>query len=225
MTHRRVDLDKLRVALRRMKRGSLLIVAERAIELVPKTKLHALVGDMIRLDDLAQSKNRSPAALLDEVRKFHSASLSGEYYDSFDVNSSNFMELSEGTEAHIAEFDRLLSKCIDAVAKGPRKPVREALELLFALLRKIDTDPDDIVFFADEGGSWQYGVHWHSALTAYFQCLAEDAPAKEFSREVGRAIADFADYDRPKLLSAARSFANAEQQAALRRKPDLRRRR
>jgi hypothetical protein len=45
-----VDIEKLHVALRRLGRGHLLMVAERAIEMVPKAKLLALVGDMVRLD-------------------------------------------------------------------------------------------------------------------------------------------------------------------------------
>jgi hypothetical protein len=150
-----VDLEKLRVALRRMSRGNLLMVAERAIEIVPRAKLGALV-DMVRLDQLAEGK-RGAAPLLDEVRKVHDASLRGEYYDSFDVNSKNFMDKSEGTEAFIAEFHRLIGKCVRTAARGPHAPVREAFELLFALLRRIDEDPDSVVFFADEAGSWQVG--------------------------------------------------------------------
>jgi hypothetical protein len=56
--------------------------------------------------------------LLEEVRKFHAASLRGDYYDGFDVNSRNFMAKSEGTEVFIAEFAQFLGKCIRAVEKG-----------------------------------------------------------------------------------------------------------
>ncbi len=41
MSRGAVDLDKLRGALRRMSRGNLLMVAERAIEIVPRAKLTA----------------------------------------------------------------------------------------------------------------------------------------------------------------------------------------
>ena len=218
MSRGAVDVDKLRVALRRMSRGNLLMVAERAIEIVPRTKLGALVGDMVRLDQLADGK-RGAAPLLDEVRKFHEASLRGENYDSFDVNSKNFMDKSEGTETFIAEFDRLSGKCVRAAGKGPHAPVREAFELLFALLRRIDEDADSVVFFADEAGSWQVGVDWRDVLPAYFRCLAEGTPGEDFAREVDRSISDFADYERPRHLTAARRVANAEQKAALRRLP------
>lgn len=97
--------------------------------------------------------------------------------------------------------------------------MRDAFELLLALLRRIDEDSDNIVFFADEGGAWQVGVNWSAALSAYFQCLADGSSGDEFAREVDRAIEDFADYERPKHMAAARRVANAEQKAALRRLP------
>jgi hypothetical protein len=97
-----VDTEKLRVALRRMTRGRLLIVAERALEIVPRAKLRQLVGDMVRIEELTEG-NPSSASLLDEVKKFHEASVRHEYYDSFSVNSKNYMEKSKGTEAFLAE--------------------------------------------------------------------------------------------------------------------------
>ena len=157
--------------------------------------------------------------LLDEVRKFHQVSLRGEYYDSFNVNSKNFMEKSERTEAFIAEFNRLVGKCVRATEKGPLCPVREAFEMLFALLRRIDEDPDSVVFFADEAGSYQVGVDWREALPAYFHCLADGVSSEDFARKVDRVITDFADYERSRHLTAARRVASAEQKAALRRLP------
>jgi len=129
------------------------------------------------------------------------------------------VQKSEGTDAFIAELGRLIANCICAAAKGPRAPVRKAFDLLFALLRRIDEDPDKVVFFADEAGSWQVGVDWRAVLPAYFRCVAEGTAGEEFAREVDRAITDFADYERPTLLAAARRIANVEQKAALRRLP------
>lgn len=215
MTRGAIDLDKLRVALRRMSRGDLLIVAERAAELVSRTRLKILVGDRVRLEDLTGFDSDTPL-LLDEVRKLHAAALHGEYYESFDVDSKNFMRKSNGTEAFIAEFDRLLRECVRAAEKKPLAPVRQAFDLLFGLLRQIDQGHDDVIFFADEAGSWQVGVEWRSALPAYFRCLASGASAEEYAREVDRTISNFANYERPRHMAAARRFASADQRAALR---------
>jgi hypothetical protein len=90
-------------------------------------------------------------------------------------------------------------------------PTRATRALLFALLRRIDEDCDSVVFFADEGGSWQVGADWREVLPAYFRCLAEGASGDEFAREVDRPITDFADYDRRHQLTAARRVASVEQ--------------
>jgi hypothetical protein len=213
-----VDLGRLRAALRRMSRGDLLIVAERAAEFVPKARLRALVDDLVRLEELTGTNPDAPS-LLGEVREFHAAALRGEYYESFDVNSKNFREKSKGTQAFIAEFARLLRDCTRAAARAPRGPVREAFDLLFGLLRHIDECHDDVIFFADEAGSWQVGVDWRSTLPACFRCLADGASAEEYAREVDRIISTFADHDRPWHLAAAGRVANAEQRAALGRLP------
>jgi hypothetical protein len=218
MSRGAVDLDKLRVALRRMSRGNLLMVAERAIEIVPRAKLGALVGDMVRLDQLAEGK-RGAAPLLDEVRKFHEASLRGEYYDSFGVNSKNFMDKSEG---HRGVYRRVrtagrqvrLRRREGAAASGARgfrvvlraaSPHRRGSRQRRLLRRRAG-------LVAGRRGL-------AAALPAYFRCLADGSSSEEFAREVDRAISDFADYERPRHLAAARRVGNAEQKAALRRLP------
>jgi len=215
MTGRASDLDKLRTKLRALRRGDLLIIAERAAELVPRAKLEALLGDLVQVDAF-ESTTPKQTPLLKEVQKFHAASLGGRYFESFCVDSRNFMERSVGTDAFIAEFDRLLGKCVRAADTAPRNVVREAFELLFGLLRHIDEAHDDVIFFADEAGSWQVGIDWRAVFPAYFRCLADTAVAEEFARTVDQAIRDFADYERPHHLKAARKVASAAQQAALR---------
>ncbi len=105
---------------------------------------------------------------------------------------------------------------VRAADTGPPGAVRGAFELLFGLLRHIDEAPDDVIFFADEAGSWQVGVDWRTVFPAYFRCLAETATDDEFAKTVDRAIADFADHERPRHLAAARKVASATQRAALR---------
>ena len=136
------------------------------------------------------------------MRKFYKAGLQGRYYESLDVNSKNFMEISEDTEGFIIEFNDLTGKCVHATENEPRHPGCKAFELLLGLLRRIDKG-DDVTYFADEGGSYQVGVNWCVALPPYFQCLATTAP-EDFAREVDRDIKDFAEYERPRHLIAAR---------------------
>jgi hypothetical protein len=213
-----VDREKLRDALRQMRRGYLLKVAERAIDLVSSETLEALVGDFMQVPRLAEGQP-GEASLPDEVNEFSEESLRGDYFDSFDVNSKNCMDLSQGTDAFIAEFDRLIRRCLGTAAGGSFTTAREAFERLFALLRRIDEDPDSIVFFADEAGSWQIPVDWRAVLPVYFRCLAEGTSGAAFARAVDGVVTDFCHYQRPHQLAAAESVANAEQMAALQRLP------
>jgi hypothetical protein len=190
MNRRPTDLKAMRRALRALPRGNLLIIAERATELLPKGKLKALLAD--------------------------AAGLGGEYYEEFDVHSKNVSEKSKGTDAFIAEFDRLTRQCIRAAKTAPQLAVREAIELLLDLLRQIDKGNDEIIFFADDGGSWDIGVDWGTVFPAYFRCLAETASAEVFAQVVDQVIMDFADYQRPQHWRTAHRVADVAQKAALR---------
>jgi hypothetical protein len=203
-----VDLAALRLALRQMPRGNILMIAERAIELLPEEALAILLRDFVQVP-----------RLLDQVRTFHDASLSGNYYESYAVNSKNDMDHSSGTDAFIAEFDRLIGMCLRAAAECAHTTAVDAFELLFAVLRRIDEDADSVVFFADEAGSWQIPVEWETVLPSYFQCLADGTSAENFASKVDGVIADHCRHRQPQLLAAAQRVANAEQQAALQRLP------
>jgi hypothetical protein len=90
-----------------------------------------------------------------------------------------------------------------------------AFEVLFSLLRYIDEGNDDVLFFADEGGSWSVGVEWARALPAYFRCLAQSASAEDFALCVTRVVADFVEHDRARYMAQGSHVATAEQRASL----------
>jgi hypothetical protein len=190
MKRRPTDLQELCRALRRLPRGNLLIIAERAAELVAPSKLETLLGSFVALKDFAQTTT-VPVSILGEVHQFHAEVMSGEYYESFDVNSKNSTQLSKGTQAFVAEFDRLARRCVRATKTEPRAAVRQAFELLFDLLGKIDQCEDEILFFADEGGSWVIGVNWRAVLPAYFRCVAETVDAAEYVLLVDQVITKY----------------------------------
>jgi len=204
----------VRLTLQTLSRGNLLIIAERAAELVPPAELERLLGDFVDVDALATAT--AAPSLLDEVVGFHARSLAGEHYEDFAVNVGAGAEQSKGTDAFMAEFDRLLAKCIRESETGSRPLVLQAFELPFALLRHIDACHDDAIFFADEGGSWQIGVNWRTALPAYFRCLAETVSSEQFAQAVDQAIADCAGHDRAHYLAEVSRFTPPAQQEALR---------
>lgn len=207
-----IDPDKLRARLRRLPNDALLALLYRAIDLMPKSRLPALIEGYVSPADLRA--DHAASALIDAAREFSRASLRGDYYEDFAVHSKNCTQMSTGTAGWIAECERLLDRCVAAARKTPGAEPREIFEIIFALLRRIDECHDDVVFFADEGGSWQVGVDWRKVLPAYFACLAKTAEPEEYARAATALIGDFVDHDRDRYLREARSAATPPQREA-----------
>ena len=215
MPRRQIDPQKLRVFIRSLRKDDLLLLLDRAIGLVPRTKLPELVDG---LADPTQFQPEGPSGvdLLRAVKRFQEASERGDYYEDFDVNSKNSMEMSRGSETWIAVCERLFDRCTEQVARGRHAEMREAFELLFGLLRRIDEDTDDILFFADEGGSWLVAVAWEKVLPAWFECLAPATNPEEYAQAAVGVIDEFDDFHRKRHLRDARRVASPAQKEALR---------
>lgn len=214
---RPIDHEKLRAMLRRIGDEYIFYMLDDAIEQLPPTKLAKIVGRYIRLDQVSLDEG-APAArrsLLEEVTAFVEVSRRGGYYVDFDVSSKNCTETSTGTRAFIADCRRLLERCMATARKRDRTGARESFELLFALLRHIDEGHDDVVFFADEGGSSEVCVDWGSAFSAWFRCLAPSATPEEFADAVVEQIDALDRVARNAHLANARKLGTPAQQRAL----------
>ena len=211
-----IDREKLRTAIRRLGNDSIFQMLDDAIELLPPAKLHKLAkkhldGERLRPD----ADGAVEASLLTDVRRFEKASLAGDYYEAFGVNSKNCMEKSAGTSAWIATFHRLLDRCVIEARKVNPVEVREAMDLLFGLLNHISECLDDVIFFADEGGSWQVGVDWAKVLPVWFRVLSATAEPLEYAERVMDLLSRRYSYGRDRMLVIARRTATAEQRKAL----------
>jgi hypothetical protein len=170
----------------------------------------ALAGREAAVAGCAGAKN-----LLADVRAFDTASRAGKCYESFNVNSKNFMDKTTGTRAFIADCNRLLDRCGAQAPKGDAAEIREAIEIILGLVRYIDECNDDVIFFADEAGSWQVGVDWAKVLPAHFSCGSRTMDPEEYARRVVEVVDEF-DKHCGKHLATARRFASASQRKALR---------
>ena len=152
MARPKIDRDKLRAQLRRLRKDALLEILDSAVDLVPASRLAGLVEGHVDLSTLAPEGRRA-GALLRAVRTFCESSLRGDYHEAFNVDSKNFTRMSKGTRTWIAECERFFESCVDAARTQQRRDeARQALEVLFDLLKHVDECHDDVVFFASEGG-------------------------------------------------------------------------
>jgi hypothetical protein len=153
--------------------------------------------------------------LLSDVKAFKKASLAGEYFESFNVNSKNCMEKSTGTRAWIADCHRLLDRCAAQERKGDPADVRQAFETIFKLLDHIDECLDDVIFFADEAGSWQVGVDWNKILPPWLRALSATAEPEEYTERITALLERHYSYGSGKMLAIARRTATPLQRMAL----------
>jgi hypothetical protein len=154
-------------------------------------------------------------SLLTEVKRFEKASLAGDYYESFFVDSKNYTQQSAGTRAWIAEHLRLLDRCVTGAKHGSAAEVRQAMDILFGLLNHIDECNDDVIFFADEGGSWQVGVDWAKVLPVWFKVLSATAEPEEYAAQITSLLSRHYSYGRDKILPTALRTATPDQRKAL----------
>ncbi len=210
-----IDISLLRESIRtELEIEELLSLLDRAIELIPQERLPELIEgffdpDLLSVDQLSEHP------LLEDVLDFHSDSLAGLYYDDFEVNSKNFLNLSRGTINWIAEYKRLLNRCIQESSQGEPDQIRQAFDLLFNLLDKVDECRDDIIFFADEAGAWQVGVEWDELLPCYFKVLAAVAQPQEYAECAIKIVKSHANYNSDNYFKLALEVAKRPQQKVL----------
>lgn len=209
-----LDRDRIKVAVRRLKREQLLDVLDRALNVVPQDDLEALIQGFARRDDLLKAGD-DPGSQLAEVKAFRDASLRGDNWQEFAVNSKNYMEKSLGTQAWLEECYRILRRIAKLAAGLPAIAAREAFEGLFDLMRRVD-ESDEILFFAEEGGSWMVGVDWREILPSYFGCLAKTSSPEEHALAVRKVLNEHGTVDSAGMIEAARAVATSEQRDALR---------
>lgn len=170
------DLAKVRAYLRKMPQEYIFAMLDEAVGMLTTAKLDLLVRRYISAEgvkkEVLPSKPRPPLRAL--VRDFVERSRRGDYFESFHVNSKNCTEQSNATSAWIADCNRLLDRCVArAKVKRGRAEALEALESLFDVVDLAASGERDVVFFADEGGLWSFGIDWDAVIAAWAICVAE----------------------------------------------------
>lgn len=169
------DLAKLRAYLRKMPHQYLFAMLDEAVGLLPKAKLDQLVRRYVSPAHMQKEgpESKPRPALRAEVGDFVERSRRGDYFESFRVNSKNCTEQSNGTTAWIADCNRLLDRCVArAKVKRGRSEALEAIESLFDIIDLAASCELNVVFFADEGGLWSFGIDWTAVIEAWVTCAA-----------------------------------------------------
>ena len=92
------------------------------------------------------------------------------------------------------------------------KPIQIDRDKLRAEVRKLRSD---VIFFADEGGSWQVGVDWARVLPVWFRVLSATAEPEEYAERITALLSCHYSYGCDKMLAIARRTATTHQRKAL----------
>lgn len=117
--------------------------------------------------------NKSPNGgnkLLKSVNKFRDASLNGEYYAPFDINSKNYMDVPEETDMWFEQLGDLLTDSTHLSNHGDHINAVKCFEILYMLMEKIDRGEE--IVFADELGMWMLPINEEPCINAYFKSAA-----------------------------------------------------
>lgn len=117
-----IDLSKLRRRLRAQRKDAIFAMLDDALGLLSPVDLEQLIAPYVVLDELRVEETaprvNTPSCVRIAVERFVEASRRGDYFETFNVNSKNCTELSNGTVAWIAEIGRMLEQC---VASSPQR--------------------------------------------------------------------------------------------------------
>jgi hypothetical protein len=209
----KLDREKIRTAVRKLGDESVFYMLSEALDLLPQTKLLKLVRRYLDPSRL-QPDGKPKGTLLADVKAFQKAGLGGEYYESFNVNSKNCTVISKGTRAWISDCHRLLDRCVRQAKKGNQAEVCQSFDIIFELLDHIDECREDVIFFADEAGSWQVGVDWEKVLPAWFKALSATVGPKEYAGRIIGLLDRHYHYRRNPMLAVAQKVATPAQRKA-----------
>src|SRR5665213_2122685 len=176
--------------LQRTDRKDLLVMLARALRSVPLGNLESIFSDYAHPHEIGDVDPHVPKPLLEAVREFTEAALRGEFYVGALRKTPDPSGASHDFEA---QLDLLFDRCVAEAPTTDPSAIRTAYELLFNLLREIDKFEKDILFFADEGGIWQFGINWQRVLPPYIHCLAKTIEPDEFKRRAEGVIEEFVD--------------------------------
>jgi hypothetical protein len=89
-----------------------------------------------------------------------------------------------------------------------------AFDTIFGLLDHVDECREDVVFFADEAGSWQVGVDWDKVLPPWFRVLSSTAEPQEYVRRITDLLNHHCKHKSEKMLAVAYETAKPAQRKA-----------
>ncbi len=152
--------------------------------------------------------------LLAAIEQFHKNSFSGYYYEPFDINSKNFSDIPEETEAWFDEISDYLEDSSRLTDQHDHEMAVQCFKLLHELIDKME-DGEEIVF-ADEYGTWMITGDEKRFVRSYLTSLSATSTPEEYAIGAIPLIKrDSYESFHNKVYSTALKIAREEQKVQL----------
>ena len=152
--------------------------------------------------------------LLSAIDTFYQASLAGVYYAPFNINSRNFSDIPEETDAWFAQLGDFLASSTTLADQGHHHDACRCFGLLYALIEQMERGEE--IVFAEEAGSWMIPGDEKVYLRAYISALAATTTPEDFAEAMVPLLRhdSYASFTQ-KVYATAIRVANRQQKAQL----------
>ena len=117
--------------------------------------------------------------ILTTIEQFYEKSMEGYYYAPFEINSKNFSDIPEETDAWFDEISDYLEDSSRLTDQGEHEMAVQCFKLLYELIDKME-DGDEIIF-ADEYGTWMITGDEKRFIESYLSSLAALSTPEEYA--------------------------------------------
>ncbi len=119
--------------------------------------------------------------ILATIEQFYEKSMAGYYYASFDINSKNFSDIPEETDAWFDEIGDHLEDSSILTDQGDHEMAAQCFKLLHELIDRMEAG-DEIVF-ADEYGTWMITGDEKRFIKSYLSSLSAISTPEEYAND------------------------------------------
>jgi len=152
--------------------------------------------------------------ILTTIEQFYEKSMAGYYYAPFDINSKNFSDIPEETDAWFDEISDYLEDSSRLTDQGEDEIAVQCFKLLHELVDKME-DGDEIVF-ADEYGTWMITGDEKRFVKSFLSSLAAISTPEEYANGAIPLIKrDGYESFHNKVYASAIKIANEDQKVYL----------
>jgi hypothetical protein len=171
-----MNKDRLFQLLSKEDATTLLELLRNAYDFLSPDDRNTLFGQYIEEMPPAQVDGE---VLLTDIEHFAAMSRDGFYYESFMINSKNFMDVPEETEEWFEKLGDFLQDSCQLTAQEEYLPAVACFGLLYELIDEMESG-DEIVF-GDQIDSWMIPGDEKQYLRAYITAVAQTTTPDEFA--------------------------------------------